>query len=119
MPNFRTVTENGRARHFLSNDPFEVLLTTGTDGSNVFRIIADNGPLGKEIRFLSALLVGLYGMPGRQCSAGNDYIFVDNWGDVYRCFCYANTKKNKLGSIFEPGFVPQLREEAYAPCHYR
>lgn len=107
-----------RARHFLSKDPIEVLLNSGEEGLEVFRTVADSGPLGKEIRFLAALLGGLYGGTGRLCSAGHDYIIVDNWGDVYPCTSYADTKTHKLGSILEPGFVPELREEVYAPCEY-
>ena len=114
-----TVDVDKRARHFLSIDPIEPLLEAREQGLEVFRTVADSGPLGKEIRFLAALLVGLYGKPGRQCSAGHDYIIVDNWGDVYPCTNYADTKTNKLGSILEPGFIPQLREETYAPCQYK
>jgi sulfatase maturation enzyme AslB (radical SAM superfamily) len=108
-----------RARHFLNSDPFQVLLSSGADGSDALRIIADSGPLGKDVRYLAAMLVGIYGLPGRQCSAGHDYIFVDRWGDVYRCFCYADLNKNKMGSVLDSGFVPKLRKEAYAQCHYR
>jgi sulfatase maturation enzyme AslB (radical SAM superfamily) len=108
-----------RARHFLSNDPFQILLDSISDGYDAFKIIADSGPLGKDIRFLAAMLVGLYGLPGRQCSAGHDYVFVDRWGDVYRCFNYADMNKNKLGSVLDTGFIPKLRKEAYAKCHYR
>lgn len=107
-----------RARHFLSKDPIEVLLNSGEEGLEVFRTVADSGPLGKEIRFLAALLGGLYGGTGRLCSAGHDYIIVDNWGDVFPCTSYADTKTNKLGSILDPGFVPELREEVYTPCQY-
>lgn len=114
------LTEDGkRSRHFLSSDPFQAFLESGTNGSEAFRVIAESGPLGKELRFLSAMLVGIYGLPGRQCSAGHDYIFVDKWGDAYRCFCYADINKNKMGSVLDPGFVPKLRTEAYAPCRYR
>ena len=108
-----------RARHFLSHDPFKHLEEAGPRGREVFDVVADSGPLGKEIRFLAALLVGLYGKPGRSCSAGHDYIIVDNWGDVYPCTSYADVQMGKLGSVLTPGFVPKLREETYAPCQYK
>ena len=108
-----------RARHFLKLDPIDELLKAGDEGLEVFRAVADSGPLGKETRFLAALLVGLYGGTGRECSAGHDYIIVDNWGDVYPCTSYADIEMNKLGSILDPGFVPILREETYAACGYR
>jgi sulfatase maturation enzyme AslB (radical SAM superfamily) len=108
-----------RVRHFLNSDPLSALLSSKSDNDDAFKIIADSGPLGKEVRFLSALLVGLYGQPGRQCSAGHDYIFVDKWGDVYRCFSYADLNKGKMGSILDSGFIPKLRNKIYAPCHYR
>jgi len=108
-----------RARHFLTNDPFDVLLASEEEGLEAFRVIAESGPLGREIRYLAAMLVGLYGMQGRQCSAGHDYIFVDRWGDVYRCFGYSDMNKNKMGSVMDSGFVPRLRREVYAPCQYR
>ncbi len=114
-----TVDVDKRARHFLSKDPIDVLLEAGDEGIEVFKTIAESGPLGKQARFFAALLVGLYGKPGRECSAGHDYIVVDNWGDVYPCSSYADTKRKKLGSVLEPGFVPKLREETYAPCEYR
>jgi len=115
-----SLTEDGkRARHFLNCDPILALMTSESNDHDAFRIIADSGPLGQEIRFLSALLVGLYGQPGRQCSAGHDYIFVDRWGDVYRCFNYSDINKGKMGSILDPEFIPKLRNEIYAPCHYR
>ena len=108
-----------RARHFLKQDPFQVFLEAEDFGSDVFRVIADSGPLGKDIRFLAAMLVGIYGLPGRLCSAGHDYIFVDKWGDVYRCFCYADVNKSKMGSVLDLSFVPKLRKKPYAQCHYR
>lgn len=114
------LTKDGkRARHFLSDDPFEILLALGAGCSDAFHVIADSGPLGREIRFLAAMLVGLYGMPGRMCSSGHDYVFVDKWGDVYRCFGYSDINKNKMGSVFDSGFVPKLRKEVYAPCQYK
>ncbi|MCP9849817.1 hypothetical protein [Cyanobium sp. Morenito 9A2] len=107
-----------RARHFLSKDPIEELLQAGEAGLEVFRTMADSGPLGREIRFLAALLVGLYGGTGRLCSAGHDYLIVDNWGDVFPCTSYADIQMGQLGSVFDPGFVPVLREAVYAPCAY-
>lgn len=107
-----------RARHFLSQDPIEALLAAGEPGLEVFRTMADSGPLGREIRFLAALLVGLYGGKGRLCSAGHDYLIVDNWGDVFPCTSYADTRTGRLGSVLDPGFVPALREAVYAPCQY-
>ncbi len=107
-----------RARHFLRSDPIQALLDAGPRGEAALGVVADSGPLGKDVRFLAALLVGLYGMPGRQCSAGHDYLFVDKWGDVYRCFCYADIDRKRLGSVLDQGFVPALREAVYAPCQY-
>jgi sulfatase maturation enzyme AslB (radical SAM superfamily) len=114
-----TVDVDKKARHFLNKDPFDELLNAGDAGLEVFRTVADSGPLGKEFRFLAALLVGLYGGTGRECSAGHDYIVVDNWGDVFPCSNYADTNTNRLGSVMDPGFVPKLRETPYAPCQYR
>lgn len=107
-----------RARHFIARDPLRMLAAAGAKGDAVFRVVADSGPLGKEPRFLAALLVGLYGQPGRRCSAGHDYLFVDKWGDVYRCFCYADIDKGRLGSVLDDGFIPKLRKSVYAPCRY-
>jgi len=114
-----TVDVDKKARHFLNKDPFVELLDAGDEGLEVFRTVAESGPLGKEIRFLAALLVGLYGGSGRECSAGHDYIVVDNWGDVFPCSSYADTGTNRLGSVLDPGFVPELREATYAPCQYK
>lgn len=108
-----------RARHFLKSDPFKSLLDAGASCEAAFRVVADSGPLGKNLRFLAAMLTGIYGMPGRLCSAGHDYIFVDRWGDVYRCFCYADIDKNKMGSVYDAAFIPRLRENVYAPCRYK
>lgn len=114
-----TPTPDGkRARHFLRCDPITALIAAGPQGLAVFDLLADSGPLGKDVHYLAALLAGLYAMPGRMCSAGHDYLFVDKWGDVYRCFCYADMAKEQLGSVFDQGFVPVLRKEVYAPCHY-
>ncbi|EDY39198.1 hypothetical protein CPCC7001_2078 [Cyanobium sp. PCC 7001] len=106
-----------RARHFLSCDPIDAVLE-GDAGPAILRTVADSGPLGRELRFLAALLVGLYGGTGRLCSAGHDYLIVDNWGDVYPCTSYADIQKGRLGSVLDPGFVPPLRQETYAPCQY-
>ena len=113
------LNEDGKKmRHFLSQDPFQVLLDAGRNGNEVFRIVADSGPLGKEVRYLAAMLVGLYGLPGRECSAGHDYIFVDKWGDVYPCFNYSDIGKNRMGSVLDRDFVPELRNDTYQTCSY-
>jgi radical SAM protein with 4Fe4S-binding SPASM domain len=83
----------------------------------IFRILADSGPMGREVRFHAVLLIGLYGGVGRACSAGYDSIVVDNWGDVLPCTSYADTKADRLGSVWDPGF-PALREDPCAPCQY-
>ena len=111
--------DGARARHFLKKDPFQCLLEAGASGVEAFRVVADSGPLGESPRFFAAMLTGIYGLPGRLCSAGHDYIFVDRWGDVYRCFCYADIDKNKLGSVRDAAFVPRPRKNVYAPCRYR
>jgi MoaA/NifB/PqqE/SkfB family radical SAM enzyme len=66
---------------------------------------------------LEALQIAAHRSAGQPCSAGHDYVFVSDRGDVFPCKCYADFLPHTcLGSALRPGFVPFLREEPYAPC---
>lgn len=113
--------DNGKTvRNFLKIDPFTNLMSVPQRIDDAFSIVANSGPLGEDLRFLAAMLVGLYGIPeDRKCSSGYDYIFIDRFGDIYSCFCYADIKYNKLGTIFEPAEKFALRNDEYAVCRYK
>ena len=65
---------------------------------------------------LETMLIA-HGRPaGQPCSAGHDYIRVYADGGVYPCAPYRDLPGKLLGSALDPGFVPTLRADTYAPC---
>lgn len=68
---------------------------------------------------LAASIIGYLGPKGYNCSAGHDYIVIENNGDVYPCAPYECNPSNKLGNFLgNPKFVPRLRPDKYAPCFH-
>jgi len=66
---------------------------------------------------LEAMRIAARRCAGQPCSAGHDYVFVSDWGDVFPCRCYATHQPHAwLGNALRPGLVLPLREEPYAPC---
>jgi MoaA/NifB/PqqE/SkfB family radical SAM enzyme len=54
---------------------------------------------------------------GQLCSAGHDYIYVNEQGNVFPCRGYSlSLGRTRLGNALQPGFVPRLRDEKYSPC---
>jgi len=65
---------------------------------------------------LRAMLMAHRGPKGEPCSAGHDYIRVHPDGSVYPCTPYRGLPLKQTGSALDPGFVPALRAQPYAPC---
>ena len=53
---------------------------------------------------------------GRPCSAGHDYIRIDEKANIYRCGPYALIGQEPLGNVLDPDLSLELREAEYAPC---
>lgn len=70
----------------------------------------------RDPRALEAMVIAHRGPRGHRCSAGHDYLRIFSDGAVYPCAPYREMAEQRLGSALDPGFVPPLRVEPYAPC---
>jgi hypothetical protein len=56
---------------------------------------------------------------GRPCSAGHDYFFVAQDGDVYPCWAASKADPEaRLGSALDPDFTPAPRPVRHAACPF-
>jgi hypothetical protein len=65
---------------------------------------------------LVAMATAHRGPKGSLCSAGHDYVRIYADGSIWPCAPYHGLAGKRLGSALDPGFVPTLRKETYAPC---
>jgi MoaA/NifB/PqqE/SkfB family radical SAM enzyme len=94
-------------RCYPNHGPFPVLHSDPEVMANLYR-----HPLA-----LRVMQIAFRSCAGQSCSAGHDYIYITEKGNVYPCRGYSlGLGQTRLGSALQPEFLPSLRKEKYSPC---